>query len=119
MTEIQLGTAVDGSVAGQSQPPPERLYFCVEVPSGTTTVAIELTGATTDLNLFVGYPDLVTLQEGGLGFWVGEEVGIDGKQVVITAPGDGFVDPGPYYIEVSPDDFQQSSPFTLLVTASY
>jgi hypothetical protein len=119
ITEIQLGVAVDGAVTGHSQPPPERLYFCVEVPSGTIGVAIELSGATADLNLFVGYPDLVTLQEGGLGFWVGEEAGIDGKQVVITPVGEGFVNPGPYYIEVSPDDFEQSSPFTLLVSASY
>ena len=65
----------------------------------------------------MGYPDLATLQEGGLGLWYSDNPDAEDEQVVVE-PGfeEEFVDPGAYYIEVSSDSLSGSSPFTLNVS---
>lgn len=73
----------------------------------------ELTGATSDLNLLVGYPDLETVHQGGRWFWPSEARGVLDRIVIVEPALAACVNPGPYYIEVSPEDFRTSSPFTL------
>jgi hypothetical protein len=117
-TEISIGTGVSGEIEGQTQPPPQRLYFCVDIPGEVSSITVALTGMTADLNLYVGYPDLQTVQEGGFTFWATNERGTGDKAVVIEPGLADYVDAGSYYIEVSPNDFTESSPFTLTVTTS-
>ncbi len=112
-TEIALGAAVRSEIVGEDQPPPERKYFCVHVPDGATSITFDLTETTSDLNLYVGHPDLETVQQGGLWFWSSTERGTEDKVVVVEPALADYVNPGPYYIEVSAEDFRASSPFTL------
>jgi hypothetical protein len=114
--EITRGSPVSSETVNDDQPPPEHEYFCVEVPEGASSITFELTGTTADLNLYIGYPDLKTVQEGGFTFWYSDERGAVDKVVVVEPGVTEFVEPGPYYIEVSAEDFQASSPFTLTVT---
>jgi len=115
--EIELGAPVSGEVAGHDQPPPERLYFCVLVPEGVSALTIEMTGMTAGLNLFAGYPDLETVQNGGFSFWAADQPGAEDKTIVIEPALTDDMLAGPYYIEVSAEDFRAGSPFTLLVRA--
>ncbi len=113
--KIDLGGTVSGEITGADQPPGERRYFCVDIPQEVAEFTITLTGATADLNLYVGHPDLESVQDGGLWFW-SSVVGGAGDESVRVTPGIGdYVRPGPYYIEVSAGDFEDSSPFILSV----
>lgn len=121
---IEAGTPVESQIEGRDQPPPDRRYFCVQIDDGASAVTVEVT-ATNDVDLFVAYGSFETLQGGGTAFWASDEFGVGDEQVRIE-PGlspdelgqlqpDEFVTPGAYYIEVSPADFEQSTPFTLEV----
>jgi len=114
-TEIGLGAPVSSEIVGVDQPPGERKYFCVHVPEGVSSITFELSKTTSDLNLYVGHPDLETVQQGGLWFWFSDERGAVDKVVVVEPALADYVNPGPYYIEVSAEDFRASSPFTLSV----
>jgi hypothetical protein len=113
--EIDLGSALISEIVNDDQLPPERMYFCVQVPEGTSSITFELAEMTSDLNLYVGHPDLETVQQGGVWFWSTNERGVEDKVVVVLPGLSDYVNPGPYYIEVSAQDFQASSPFTLRV----
>ncbi len=115
-TEITVGSPVTDEIVGSAQPPGERLYFCVEIPTEVTSITFALTGMTADLNLYVGYPDLQTVQEGGFTFWTtANERGTDDKVIVVEPGLAEFVNAGSYYIEVSAHEFEASSPFSLTV----
>lgn len=114
--KISLGSPVSADIVGADQPPPERKYFCVEVPDGATNIQFELTGMTSDLNMYIGHPDLETVQNGGTWFWYTSERGTEDKVIVVEPALSDYVRPGPYYIEVSPQNFEESSPFTLRVS---
>ena len=114
--EIAIGAPVESEVPGVDQPPPNRIYFCVQIPEGTTSISVEVSNMTADLNLFMGHPDLATVQGGGVSFWFSQERGTDDKTIVATPGPSGFMLPGRYYIEVSPNDFTEGSTFTLAVT---
>ncbi len=122
---IDVGSAVEMEIVGQDQPPPDKRYFCVEIDDGVRAITVELTGATADLDLFVGYGSLQAVQEGGFAFWSSNERGVVDERILIE-PGlspdelgqlqeDEHVMPGAYYLEVAPQDFEASSPFTLEV----
>jgi hypothetical protein len=115
VAEMNLGSPAPSAIVGASQPPGEKKYFCVRVPEGTASFTIELTGATSDLNLFVASPDLETLQQGGVWFWTADPSGEVDRVVVVEPALEDFVNPGTYYIEVSAEDFDASSTFTLTV----
>jgi hypothetical protein len=70
---------------------------------------------TSDLNLYVGHPDLETVQQGGLWFWASDDPGTDDEVVVVEPALTDYVNSGSYYIEVSGEDFRESSSFTLTV----
>jgi hypothetical protein len=115
-TETTLGTPVSGETVNDDQPPASREYFCVMIPDGLASLTFELSGMTADLNLYIGYPDLETVQEGGFDFWFTQERGTENKVVVVDRGSSRLVKPGAYYIEVSAEDFSASSPFTLSVS---
>jgi hypothetical protein len=100
-TEMVLGSPVSSEIIGFDQPPGERIYFCVQVPDGITKIMFELTEMTSDLNMYVGHPDLETVQNGGIWFWYTDERGIEDKVVVVEPALTDYVNVGPYYIEVS------------------
>jgi heat shock protein HslJ len=117
--KIDLGVAVNGQVemAGDW---PEVFHFCVEIPGDVSTLTVTLTGITADLGVYVGYPDLETVQN-GYADWFSDEIGTDDELVVIGPDLADYLAPGSYYIEVSSyllSDDPVSSPFTLTVTTS-
>lgn len=113
-TEIPVGVT-NSEIVGRDELPGEVLYFCVEIPDGVSSIEFSLTGMTAGLDLFVGYPNLETVQEGGFTFWFSDERGTDDK-VLVVGPGlADFVNAGSYYIEVSGQDYRESSPFVLTV----
>ena len=114
-TEIAIESSFASEILGQDQPPPERKYFCIVIHAGVTSITFELTQTTSDLNLYVGYPDLETLQQGGIWFWSANDRGAEDKVIVVEPVLTDYVNSGAYYIEVSPQDFRASSPFTLRV----
>ena len=125
VTGIEIGSSIDGMLeVGDTFV--EDQFFCVDVAAGATTLTIELTGATADLDLFVGYPDMATLQGGGVSFWFSDNRGL-GDEIVVIEPGRfrnalgifeqaDHVTPGSYYIEVSANGGRDPSPFTLGVS---
>lgn len=82
-TEIALGSPVSSEIVGNNQPPRERKYFCVHAPDGASSITFELTSTTSDLNLYIGHPDLETVQQGGIWFWSSNERGVEDKVVVV------------------------------------
>ncbi len=112
---VEVGVATSGEVLGTSQPPGPKVHYCVEIPPDVAAISVELDGMAADLNLYVGYPDLATVQNGGLWFWYTTDRGTGAKSVVAEPGLEDFVNPGSYYIEVSANDFEESSPFTLTV----
>ena len=112
-TEIGLGEAVRDEIAASTQSK-DRKYFCVQVPPGVSGLSIEVSDATADLNLFAAFPDLETLQQGGVWFWSADDPGTGDKTLVIEPAGRDTVNAGPYYIEVSAEDAGAAS-FTLTV----
>ena len=78
-----------------------KMYVCAMIPEGMTQVSFEISDMSDALNLYVGYPDLSTLEAGGDNFWASENGGRDDELITIE-PGDtGFVEPGTYFIEIS------------------
>ena len=91
-----------------------------------TSITIELTGLTANLDLYVGYPDLETVQGGGTTFWLSDERDT-ADEIVVVEPGftrgdlggfeqDDYVSPGSYYVEVSAPSGLESSSFMLRVS---
>lgn len=115
-TELTLGLPLSSETVNDDQPPPEREYFCVLIPDGLASITFELSDMTADLNMYIGYPDLETVQNGGFDFWYSDERGVENKVVVVNRGSSRLVKPGAYYIEVSAQDFTAYSPFTLSVS---
>ena len=81
--------------------PDAKVVLRVLIPEGMTEVVFELSEMTAVLNLFVGYPDLATLESGGGQFWASERPGMDNESIVIEPGASGIVDAGSYFIEIS------------------
>ncbi|MGA9532793.1 MAG: hypothetical protein WBR18_08775 [Anaerolineales bacterium] len=113
---IQLGEVVEGEIVGSDEPFGEKQYYCVDVPDGLSSITAELTGMTADLNLYMASPELDNVIHGGFWYWEDTGPGTDTKSVT-AAPGvRDYVWRGSYYIEVSAEDYHESSPFSLTVT---
>jgi len=95
-TMVGLNAPVESVMFGTT-----KQYLCVLIPEGVARIVFELSGMTAGLNLFVGYPDLVTLKAGGDQFWASEQGGRDDELVIIEPGATGFVSPGAYFVEVS------------------
>jgi hypothetical protein len=114
-TEIAFGSSISEEIVGSDEPGGGQQYFCVQVPDGVSSITFELKEMTSDLNLYVGHPDLETVQQGGLWFWASDDPGTDDEVVVVEPALTDYVNSGSYYIEVSGEDFRESSSFTLTV----
>jgi len=93
-----------------------KQYLCVMVPEGVAQVTFEISAMTAALNLFVGYPDLSTLEAGGDGFWASERGGRDDESIIIEPGSNGFVEPGSYFIEISGGASAEGASFVLTVS---
>ena len=108
--EIALGATVSSEIVDG-----DPLYFCVEIPTDIDSFTVSLTGLTADLDLYVGYPDLEMVQEGGVGLRFSDDRDLEDEVVTVDIDPDLFWGPGSYYIEVSASSFR-SSTFSLTVT---
>jgi len=105
--EIILETPITSEIEGQDR------CFTVEVPAGSATLTIELTGLTGSLDLFVGYDDPETIQFGTGDFWRSSESDTADELVTIENPISGT-----YYINVAVATFRDFSSFTLSASTS-
>ncbi len=108
--EISLGATVSSEVVDG-----DPLYFCVDIPTGVDSFTVSLTGLTANLALYVGYPDLETVQQGGVGYKSSTANDAEDKEVTVDIDPDRIWSPGSYYIEVSASAFA-SSTFSLTVS---
>jgi len=90
-----------------------RVYLCVQVPDTVTALRVEVPDPDGELTLYVGYPHLENVQQGGfegIEFWTADDEGATKvvAMVPLTHSGgllgedtqDEFIRPGSYYIEV-------------------
>jgi hypothetical protein len=108
---LTIGGAYEGEIEASSDPyPANALYFCVEVPAGASLLVFTLSDLEADLDLYVGYGSIDTVQglDAGSWEWAGQELGTTPEYIEIADP-----EPGVYYLEVFDYD-QAGSTFTLL-----
>lgn len=97
---LAIGSSAHGEIpAGQSYPDNAR-YFCVQVGEGAPSLTFEVSGMSTDLDLYVGSGNIqsvqgVNLQEGDTYEWKSNAFGNDNETVTIPNPA-----PGVYYAEI-------------------
>jgi len=113
-TEIAMEVPFSGQTIGGDGP--RKIFLCILVPEGVSQLVFELTGATADLDLFVGYPDMDAVQHGGLWFWHDEGEGAGDRTILVEPALMDYVNAGSYYIEVSASPGNEASPFTLTVS---
>mgnify|MGYP002622844430 CR=1 FL=1 len=107
---LTLGATASGEITATTQPyPANARYYCVNVPAGTGSVAIELSGLSADLDLYVGYGDIASVQgvdltQGETYDWQSNDFGTVDERVTINNP-----QPGVYYIEVVSYEGQPSA----------
>ena len=109
VTEIEFGASTEVAIPEGER----RVYLCVQVPNGVTALRFEVSDPGGELTLYVGYPRLENVQQGGvqnIEFWTADDEG--GTLVVAMEPlirrgglleedtQDEFVRPGSYYIEL-------------------
>ena len=113
--EIAIGATVSSEVVDG-----DPVHFCVYIPPGVETFTVTLSGLTEDLDLYVGYPDLAMVQEGGFGLQFSTDRDTEDEVVTVedVRPNseNWYWHPGSYYIEVSASSFR-SPTFSLTVTA--
>ena len=114
--QIGLGQSVDSELQPTGEPyPGNATYYCVAVPGGIDRVTIDLTGFFVDLDLYVGFGSIESVQgvdisRGETYEWKSNDFGTVDERVVISGP-----EPGVYYIEIASYD-NESSPFMLTVS---
>jgi hypothetical protein len=111
-------TMVEMNAPIQIVMPDSKVYVCVEILEGKPQVVFEISEMTAPLNLFVGYPDLATLESGGGQFWASEQPGMEDESIVIEAGASGFVDAGSYFIEISGGASAEDSSVVLRVSTN-
>jgi hypothetical protein len=104
--EIALGSTTSSEVEDRTR----TRCFWVEVPDGFTSLTFELTGLAADLNLYIGYGFLVTVQYNMGEFWQSVEDGTADEAVAIRNP-----EMGPYFVKVGIAGLPEPSPFLLSV----
>lgn len=112
VTMVELNAPVEAVMFDTKQ------YLCVLIPEGVARVVFELSGMTAALNLFVGYPNLVTLEAGGDQFWASEQGGRDDESIIIEPDSTGFVSSGAYFVEISGGASADGASFVLTVSTS-
>ena len=97
---VALGGTMNGQIAAVQSYPENARYFCFQVPEGTGSVTISLSGLTADLDLFVGSNGIASvqgqeIQQGQTYEWMSRNEGTADDSVTITAPRAGV-----YYVEI-------------------
>ncbi len=90
----QKATLIDTNLPFEIEMFGSKMYVCVAIRGGTSEFVFEISEMTAALGLFVGYPDLATLEGGGDQFWASERGGRENELIRIEPGADGFVDPG-------------------------
>jgi hypothetical protein len=110
---LALGGAVSSQVQATNQPyPANAVYYCVASPEGAQSLTIEMSGLTADLDLYVGFGSITTIQgeqvsQGETFTWKSNAFGTVNETVTIPNPQAGL-----YYIEIASYE-GQASPYTL------
>lgn len=113
-TPIQVGTNYSGSIAATTEDYPANCaYYCVWVPSGTSTLDIGISNFDVDLDLYMGFGELSSVRGADPedAVWFSNEFGTDDESVSIASPSPD----GAYYIEVCSYEGEAST-FNLLAT---
>jgi hypothetical protein len=111
--DLAIGVAYEGEIEATPDPYPANAhYFCVEVPDGASSLVFELSNLEADLDIYVGFGSIESVQglDAGSWEWAGQEFGTTPEYVEIANPESGI-----YYIEIFDYD-QAGSTYTLLVT---
>lgn len=98
--EVNIGSTIESEIIGSDQRPFPRQYFCVQVPDGTDSLIISLSGLEGDLDLTVRH---TTPSE-----WADLSRGGSERKVIIENPEEGS-----YYIDVVSAYSNAGSKFTL------
>jgi hypothetical protein len=111
VTTLALGIPYEGVIEATPAPyPANARYFRVEVPPGANALVFTLTDLEADIDLYVGYGSLDSVQglDAGSWDWAGQEFGATPEYIEIASPKGGV-----YYLEVFDYD-RAGSTFTLL-----
>jgi hypothetical protein len=105
---LAIGASAHGEIPADQTYPDNARYFCVNVGEGVSSVTFQLTGMSTDLDLYVGHGAIasvqgVNLQEGDTYEWKSNAFGNDAETVTIANPQAGI-----YYAEIVSYQGQQS-----------
>lgn len=97
---LALGASVSGDITAAQSYPENARYYCFDVPAGTQSVTVELSGMSVDLDLYVGSGSInsvqgVNLEEGETYQWKSNAFGTDNETIAISAPAAGT-----YYAEI-------------------
>lgn len=107
---LVLGTPTEGVIEATGLPyPANAVYYCVEIPRATGRVTVDLTGMTSDLDLYVGLGSIADVQYQW--DWESAGGGTAEEHIAIAPPPAGL-----YYLEVL-SFLGERSGFTILVTA--
>lgn len=101
--EVALNTSIESEIIPKNQDPLPIRYFCVQVPDGLESVAIELSGLEGDLEIFVRHTRPAE--------WIDRSRGGTERIVVIDKPQSGA-----YYIDIAGAYTGAGSSFTLSVS---
>jgi hypothetical protein len=106
---------VDADLQPSGPYPGNATYYCVAVPQGVDRLTIDLGGFFVDLDLFVGFGSMESVQGVDLSLgetyeWKSNDFGTVDEVVVINGP-----QPGVYYIEIASYEGEPSV-FTLSVS---
>ncbi len=112
--EFAFGTTIESVIPTADGA--TTIYYCVEVPTDVDGFTVELKGMSENLDLFMGFPDLATLTEGGFGLKYSTAEGTTDEWVTVEMKPNLLWKPGAYYVEVSAGSSNDSSPFTLSAT---
>jgi len=97
---LAIGASATGDIQAGQQYPNNARYFCVNVPAGTSSLTLEVSNMSADLDLYVGSGSIgsvqgVNLEEGDTYQWKSNEFGTGAERVQITNPAAGI-----YYAEI-------------------
>jgi hypothetical protein len=111
---VAMGASANGEITATTEPyPANARYYCVDVPAGASSLTLELSGLSADLDLYVGHGSIesvqgVNVEQGETYEWKSNAFGNVDERVVINQP-----QPGAYYAEIvsyegHPSSFQLS-----------
>jgi hypothetical protein len=97
---LALGASVSGNITAAANYPANARYYCINVGQGASSVTIDLSGMSVDLDLYVGHGNIASVQgvdiSAGENYeWKSNAFGTGAEQVVINNP-----QPGVYYAEI-------------------